>query len=132
MLADRRIRWSVAAVCGGALAALIGVAAARAQTEKPFMSVFLAFFLCTVPFLVAGAAALLDPTDHPEAREDSVEDRWLTKASSGAFNDTVMAMGLVLVVTSVLDLPDISTGIFLGLAMLDMSLRYFTLQQREG
>ena len=53
---------------------------------------------------------MLDRTTYPERDADSIESQWTTRASSGAFYDTIIAMGLATFATSVLDTAACRSG----------------------
>ena len=85
--------------------------------------------------LASGAALVaiaLDRTEHPEQAEDSIESQWATRASSGAFYDTMVAMGLATFATSVLDTASLPLWLFVLLGLADMATRLVLLQRREG
>lgn len=125
-------RWTVATLAGATGAAVVGVLAARARDDASDAVSFTVFALVALPFLVALVAVALDRTDHPERSEDSIESQWATRASSGAFYDVVTAMGLTLLVSSVLDAPTVPLLVFVALALVDMGVRLALLQRREG
>jgi hypothetical protein len=125
-------RLAVAVGCGLVAAALVGGVAAWARDDASDGITFAVFALMTLPFVTALVALLLDRTPYPERAEDSIESQWTTRASSGAFYDTIVAMGLATVVTSVLDTASLPVWVFLVLGLADMSLRLVLLGRREG
>lgn len=67
--------------------------------------------------------------------EDSVESRWMERATAGAFLDVVIAAGVALTLTSLLDLDVPGRLVLLGLlggAGADTALRYRVLSRREA
>lgn len=125
-------RWVVAVVAGLVGAALVGVVAAWARTDASDTVTFTVFAAMSLPFVVALVAIALDRTSYPERDEDSIESQWTTRASSGAFYDTMVAMGLATFATSVLDTAAVPVWVFLLLGLADMSTRLVVLQRREG
>lgn len=125
-------RWVVATVAGLAGAVAVGVVAALARSDGPDAVTFTVFAAMSLPFLVALVAIALDRTPHPERDEDSIESQWATRASSGAFYDTMVALGLATFATSVLDTAAVPGWVFLALGLADMSARLVLLQRREG
>jgi len=96
---------------------------------------FVVFALTVGPVGVGGAWGLVPDASRPTApehSEDTIEQAWIQRASSGAFLDLVTAMGLSLAATSVLKVSQVPVLVFLVLAMLDMSTRLFVLSRREG
>ena len=81
----------------------MGGVAAAVRDDAPDTVTFAVFAAMTLPFIAALVAIVLDRTEHPEQAEDSIECQWATRASSGAFYDTMVAMGLATFATSVLD-----------------------------
>jgi hypothetical protein len=125
-------RWVVAVVAGLVGAALVGAVAAWARTDASDTVTFTVFAAMSLPFIVALVAIALDRTSYPERDEDSIESQWTTRASSGAFYDTMVAMGLATFATSVLDTAAVPVWVFLVLGLADMSTRLVVLQKREG
>ena len=125
--------WLIAAGPALVLALGIGAGAAWVRTDAPDSVTFAVFAAVSFPFLLAFGALFLDRTEaSPEQHEDSIESQWATRASSGAFYDTVSAMGLTLFATSVLDTDDIPLLVFVVLALADFSVRLAILRRREG
>lgn len=129
---DLRKRWIVAAAAGVLGACLVGVVAAAVRDDAPDTVTFAVFAVMTLPFIAALVAIGLDRTDYPERDEDSIESQWTTRASSGAFYDTIVAMGLATFATSVLDTASLPVWLFLILGLGDMTTRLVLLQRREG
>ncbi|MCD4526448.1 hypothetical protein [Nocardioides sp. cx-173] len=125
-------RWATAVGCGLGAAAAVGSLAAWARDDASDGITFAVFALLTLPFVTALAALLLDRTPRPERDEDSIESQWATRASSGAFYDTIAAMGLATVASSVLDTDSVPIWVFLVLGLLDMCARLVLLGRREG
>lgn len=124
--------WLIAAGPALLIALGVGALAARVRTDASDSLTFAVFAALTFPFLLALGAILLDRTEHPEQQEDSIESQWSTKASSGAFYDTVIAMALVTFVTSTLDTPGAPLWVFVLLALADFATRLVLLRRREG
>ena len=125
--------WLIAAGPALLLALGVGLLAARLRTDASDGVEFAVFAAMTFPFLLAFGAILLDRSPAgPEQQEDSIERQWTTRASSGAFFDTVIAMGLTTFATSVLDTSGAPLWIFVVLALADFSTRLAILQRREG
>lgn len=127
-----RTRWIVAAVAGVVGACAVGGVAAAVRDDAPDTVTFAVFAAMTLPFIAALVAIALDRTDHPERDEDSIESQWSTRASSGAFYDTIVAMALATFATSVLDTASLPLWLFVLLGLADMSVRLVLLQRREG
>jgi hypothetical protein len=125
-------RWAIALVVGLVASAVVGSVAARVRTDASDVVTFAVFATMSLPFLVALVAIALDRTPHPERDEDSIESQWATRASSGAFYDTMIAMGLATFATSVLDTAAVPAWAFLLLGLADMTGRLVVLQRREG
>ena len=124
--------WLIAAVPALVVALGVGALAARIRTDAPDDVTFGVFAALTFPFVLALGALLLDRTETPEHHEDSIESQLATKASSGAFFDTVIAMGLTSFATAVLDTDSAPVWIFVVLALADLSVRMMVLQRKEG
>lgn len=129
---DTRKRWIIAAGVGVIGACAVGGIAAAVRDDAPDTVTFAVFAAMTLPFIAALVAIALDRTDYPERDEDSIESQWTTRASSGAFYDTIVAMGLATFATSVLDTASLPLWIFVLLGLADMSVRLVLLQRREG
>lgn len=125
-------RWTIAAAVGAAVAAAVGLVAAMTRDDAPDTVTFAVFAATTLPFVVALVAIGLDRTEHPEQAEDSIESQWTTRASSGAFYDTIVAMGVTAFVAAVLDWETLPLWIFVLLGLADMTVRLVLLQRREG
>ncbi|MDZ5660359.1 hypothetical protein SFC79_01170 [Nocardioides sp. S-58] len=125
-------RWVIAGVAGLVAAGAVGAVAAAVRDDAPDTVTFGVFAALTLPFVAALVAILLDRTEHPEQDEDSIESQWTTRASSGAFYDTIIAMGLATFATSVLDTASLPLWLFVVLGLADMSVRLVLLQRREG
>ena len=125
-------RWSIAGAAGLLGAGAVGAIAAAVRDDGPDLVTFTVFAVMALPFLAALVAIALDRTEHPEQAEDSIESQWTTRASSGAFYDTMVAMGLATFATSVLDTDSLPLWLFILLGLADMSTRLVLLQRREG
>lgn len=125
--------WLLAAGPALLLALAVGAGAARVRTDAADSVEFGVFAAMTFPFLLAFGALLLDRSEAgPELHEDSIESQWRTRASSGAFFDTVIAMGLTTFATSVLDTTSAPLWIFVILALADFAVRLAVLHRREA
>lgn len=124
--------WLKAAVPALVVALAVGAGAAYVRTDAYDGLTFAVFAAVTFPFALGFGALLLDRTEHPEQHEDSIESQWTTRASSGAFFDTVTAMGLTVFATSVLDTPGAPLWIFVLLALGDFMVRLAVLRRRES
>lgn len=122
-------RRSIAVVVGSALAVIVGVVAASLRGET---AAGIVFFAAIAPIAV-GALWVLLPGGSPEAPkhpEDTVEHEWMLRASSGAFLDVLIAMGLAVSVASVFDVEQVPLVLFVVLAMADFAIRFWTVQRR--
>ncbi|MEK8070037.1 hypothetical protein [Rhodococcoides navarretei] len=121
-----------AAVLGIALAAVVGVVAASVRDDGGWQ-VALVFAAATAPALV-GAMWTLVPQRSPkmpENPEDSVEFQWLQQASSGAFFDLLIALGVATAASAILDTELVPVVAFLALAMADVAVRYLVLSRTQ-
>jgi hypothetical protein len=122
-----------------ALAASLGTGAAAGWVRSDeFWLVAAVFAACTLGpaialgwlVFVSGHTVQTDP--HVE---DSVEARWVERACSGAFIDLVIAAGVALTLTSVLDLH-VPGGVVLLAVVIgagaDSVLRYGVISRRES
>lgn len=125
-------RWTIAGVAGLLGACAVGGVAAAVRDDAPDAVTFAVFAVMTLPFVAALVAIALDRTEHPERAEDSIESQWTTRASSGAFYDTIIAMGLATFATSVLGTASLPLWLFVLLGLADMTVRLVLLQRREG
>ncbi|CAB4912311.1 unannotated protein [freshwater metagenome] len=130
--AGTRTRWTIAIAAGVLGACAVGGVAAAVRDDAPDTVTFAVFAAMTLPFVAALVAIALDRTEHPEQAEDSIESQWATRASSGAFYDTLVAMGLATFATSVLDTASLPLWLFVLLGLADMATRLVLLQRREG
>jgi hypothetical protein len=130
--ADTRKRWAIATAAALVGAGAVGALAAAVRDDAPDGVTFAVFALLTLPFIAALVAIALDRTERPEADEDSIESQWATRASSGAFYDTMVAIGLATFATSVLDTGSVPAWVFLLLGLVDMTVRLVLQQRREG
>jgi len=114
-------------------AAGVGAIAATFN-QGPFLLTMLVFGLAVLPAAYGiGTLVLIGPIE-PEYHEETVEHRWMVRASSGAFLDVVIGVGVTLAVISVfaIDLEARTTLVFvLGAAMVDVAVRYAMLR-RQG
>ena len=131
-MTEIRTPWLTASLIGVAAAAVTGGIAAWFTTEGDPTLRFIVFAVMTLPVGIGAGALLLAPTATPEHHEDSVESAWMTQASSGAFLDLLLALGLATTATAVLDTAPVPTVVFCVLGMADVALRYALLQRKEG
>lgn len=110
---------------------LVGGAAAAFADDGSRLLAALVFGACTAPVGVAlGWALLVAPVEDPAPphAEDDVERLWMQRATSAAFLDVLVVLGLGLTVMSVVGLDDTSPQLVLTLvlvgAMLDAGVRY--------
>ncbi|MGB7980568.1 MAG: hypothetical protein WCF36_07220 [Candidatus Nanopelagicales bacterium] len=126
------IRWTVAGLAAVLLATATGLVAAYFRPQDEQLLSLLAFGLCTLPAWFGLMYIALSPDEDAPHREDTVESQWVLRASSGAFFDVFIALGVTTAITSIVDLAPIDPGIFLLLAMADLALRLALLRRREG
>ncbi len=126
-------RWAAAAVGALALSVATGLAAAYFRPEDEQTVAFFAFALVQLPVWFGLFTIVLTPDrDQPAHPEDSVESTWLLRASSGAFYDLFIALGLTTAVTTIADMSPLDPALFLVLAMVDVGVRYLVLRRRES
>lgn len=121
-----------AVVLGIALAAGVGIVAASVREDGGWQ-VGLVFAAAVAPALV-GAMWTLVPQRSPkmpENPEDSVEFQWLQHASSGAFFDLMIALGLASAASAILDTELVPVVAFLVLAMADVAVRYLVVSRTQ-
>ena len=114
------------------LAAGVGAIAATFN-QGPFLLTMLVFALAILPAAYGIGSLVLIGHIEPEHHEETVEHRWMMRATSEAFLDMVMGLGVLLAVVSVfaIDLGGRTTLVFvLGAAILDVAVRYGVLRQR--
>ena len=127
-----RKRLAIAGVAGLLGACAVGGVAALARDDAADSVTFAVFGALSLPFIAALVAIGLDRTDYPERDEASIESQWTTRASCGAFYDTMIAMGLATFATSVLDTASLPVWLFVALGLTDVTTRLVLLQRREG
>lgn len=120
-----------------AAALVVGAVAGWVRGDE-FWLVAVVFAICTLGpatalgWLVFVSGHTVQPDPHVE---DSVEARWVERACSGAFIDLVVAAGVALTLTSVLDL-DVPGGLVLLTVVcgagIDSVLRYAVISRRES
>lgn len=96
------------------------------------MLVFLAFSLGTLAPWAGLGYLVAAPDQRVPHQEDTVESEWLQQATSGAFLDLFIALGVTTAITSIADLEPLDPAYFLVLGMADVALRYGLLQRREA
>jgi hypothetical protein len=126
------VRWTVAIFGGLGVAILVGgLATLGGSGDVDEMRRFVAFALATGPAAVVLLAMLgQGAPDRVEHEEDTVEHAWTQQAGFGAFCDLLLALGVTLTATSVLDLPQVPLVLFVLLAMVDFPVRYAVLARR--
>ncbi|MCW2738931.1 hypothetical protein [Nocardioides sp.] len=131
-MTEIRTRWLITGAVGVALAALTGTLAAYAQTGGADTLRLVTFGVMSLPCWLGLASLLLTKDDRPEHHEDSVEMQWITQATSGAFLDLLLVLGIATAATAVLGTDPVPTVAFVVVAMADSAARYAILQRREG
>ncbi len=127
-------RWVVVVAGGVLLAAATGAVASYAREGDWALTTVAVFGLLSLPCWAGLLRILLagDEEAPPEHHEDSVEARWIERATSAAFLDVILALSLATAATNVADVASVSSVVFLALAMVDAAARYFVLQRREA
>ena len=131
-MTEIRTNWLVAAAVGVTLAALTGIVAAWAQTGGLDSLRFVTFGVMSLPCWVGLVTLLRSEDDRPAHADESVEMQWITEATSGAFLDLLLVLGVATTASAVLGLEAVPTVALLVVAMLDAAARYAILQRREG
>ncbi len=131
-MTEIRTRWLVAFLVGVGLAAVTGGVAAWAQAGPGDGLRFVTFGVMTLPVWIGLVALLRDQESRPAHDEESVEMQWITQATSGAFLDLLLVLGLATTATAVLGADAVPTVAFLVVGMVDVSARYVIAQRREG
>jgi hypothetical protein len=131
-MTEIRTSWLLAGAVGVALAALTGTVAAYAQTGGMDPLRLVTFGVMSLPCWLGLVALLRAEDDRPAHDEESVEMQWITQATSGAFLDLLLALGIATTATAVLATEAVPTVAFLVIAMADAAARYGILQRREG
>lgn len=106
----------------------------QAEPEQRLLT-FVVFALCTAPVAFGGAWALLpcpDAAAGPEHPDDTVEQNWYLRATSGAFTDVLAAAGIAVTAKHVLGAPDVPLELILVLGFADVGLRMLVLSRREA
>ena len=134
---------AVSLLLGTLLAALIGVIAyglaATAGHEDPRAPLLLGVIMTTTSLLPGGALVWVLLVDRDTVRgairntEDTVEGRWYGKATSGAFHDLLVLLGLGAFVVGLagwqVDTGLLAAGLVLFMA-LSVGVRYLLLKRR--
>ncbi|KRE39355.1 hypothetical protein ASG73_03240 [Janibacter sp. Soil728] len=129
--------YAKAALVALALSLTAGAVAGWVRSDE-FWLVAVVFAVCTLgPAIALGwlifvSGHTVQPDPHVE---DSVEARWVERACSGAFIDLVVAAGVALTLTSVLDLEVPGGLVLLAVvagAGIDAVLRYAVISRRES
>jgi hypothetical protein len=124
--------WLLAGGVGVALAALTGTIAAYAQTGGMDALRLVTFGVMSLPCWVGLVSLLRSADERPAHDEESVEMQWITQATSGAFLDLLLVLGIATTATAVLGTDAVPTVAFLVVAMADAAARYAILVRREG
>jgi len=127
-------RWTATALGSLAIAAAVGLAAVSVRDDGPPWLLFTAFAVATLVPAFAGLAMLTHavPDERSEHDDETVEHAWFVRATSGAFTDLLLVLGVVVFVTSVLDGPELPVALVIVLAMVDVMVRYTLLSRREA
>lgn len=136
MTAQRTAAWAKAIAFGVVVAGSLGVLAAVVRAGNFWLATGV-FAICLLgPAIGFGMLAFLGvdgpDEDHPE---QSIERRWLDKATSGAFVDVLVASGVALTIVSVFDLAVDGSDTLLAvvvLAMFSPFVRYVVISRRES
>lgn len=127
-------RWTVTVAGALVIATAVGLVAAAVRDDGPEWLLFTAFAVATVVPAFGGLGLLTGAmrADKPKHDEETVEHEWFVRATSGAFTDLLLVLGIVVFVTSVLDGPDLPLVLVIVLAMADVAVRYTALSRREA
>ena len=127
-------RWTATTVGSLLLAAAVGLVAATVRDDGAPWLLFTAFAGATLIPAVGGLALLTGAVraDRTEHDDETIEHEWFVRATSGAFTDLLLVLGVVVFVTSVLDGPDLPLVLVIVLAMVDVMVRYTALSRREA
>lgn len=131
-MTEIRTSWLLAGAVGVVLAALTGTVAAYAQTGGMDQLRLVTFGVMSLPCWVGLVSLLRANDDRPAHDEESVEIQWITQATSGAFLDLLLVLGIATTATAVLGTDAAPTVAFVVIAMADAAARYAILQRREG
>ncbi len=131
-MTEIRTNWLVAAAVAVVLAAVTGTVAAYAQTGGMDQLRLVTFAVMSLPCWIGLVTLLRADDEGPEHAEDSVEMQWITQATSGAFLDLLLVLGIATTATAVLGTEAVPTVAFLVIAMVDAAARYGIVQRREG
>ncbi len=105
---------------------------AAAGTGEDWLLTFVVFGVSFFLIAYSSLAALFpDPGKGPRHPEDTVESRWLERATAAAFVDLVTAMALALGARYVLGMGDVPLQAFVALGLLDAGGRYLLSRRRE-
>lgn len=107
------IRWTITAVGSVAVAATVGLVAALVRDDGPSWLLFTAFSVATLIPAVGGLGLLTGAiaSDQTEHDDETIEHEWFVRATSGAFTDLLLVLGVVVFVTSVLDGPELPSSL---------------------
>lgn len=132
----RTAAWAKAITVGVVLAAALGAVAALVRGGDYWLVAGI-FALCLLGpptgFGWLGFLGLDGPEE--EHSEESIERRWLERATSGAFLDVLLTTSLALGIVSIFDLTVEGMDVLLAvvaLSMLDSVIRYLVLSRRES
>lgn len=135
--APRHLGRKVAAITFGLAGAIaVGFISSLVRPEDQRLLVILVFAACTLPVLAALAWVILVPTyGRPSHPEDTVEHRWYSDATAGAFGDILLTAGLALTALSLTSIEVAGTTVLLALLigmMIDVIVRYQVLKARAN
>lgn len=127
----------LAVVAGTTLAAAIGLLATLFRDGDGWLVFAVFAFASLGPSIAAAVVVLLPrPASAPSEPTESIEWTWWRRASSGAFTDLLVVLGLALFVVSVTDASELHTGLVLTtvlvLAWIDVAIRAALLRRTEG
>lgn len=124
--------WLLVVGVGIALAALTGTVAAYAQTGGMDGLRLVTFAVMSLPCWIGLVSLLRSTGERPAHDEESVETQWITRATSGAFLDLLLVLGVATTATAVLGTDAVPTVAFVVVAMADAAARYAILMRQEG
>jgi hypothetical protein len=131
-MTEIRSNWLVATAVGVTLAALTGTMAAYAQTGGLDPLRLIVFGVMSLPCWIGLVSLLRADDERPAHDDESIEMQWTTQATSGAFLDLLLVLGIATTATALLGLEAVPTVAFVVVAMGDAAARYAILQRREG
>lgn len=118
-------------------AAAIGGLATLFRDDHTLL-VFIVFAGATLGPAIATALLVLEPSkaNAPARLPGSIEQNWWQRASSQAFVDLMIVVGVALFAVSVADLSEVHTGLLFAIILLiawtDVAIRLVLLRRAEG